>query len=64
MSDPLDQYNCGDIEHWAPIVGDAAERKAREVILDFDGWLADHGFKIMQVAEIEKSIAKALRSLP
>ena len=61
MSDPMDKYMCGDIAEWAPIIGDHAEKKARLVILNFDGWLEDHGLTILQLAEMEKTIAKAIR---
>lgn len=61
MSDPMRKYRCGEIAEWVPVRGDAAERKAKEAILDFDGWLENAGFCVMQVAEMQKAIAMKIR---
>ena len=53
----LKRYVCGDVRRWSS--GDWADREAREIVSDFDGWL--EGLCFGQVREIVKSIAKGLR---
>lgn len=55
-------YICGDIKGWEVEIGDDAERTAREVIADFDGWIETAEWENWQVQKIHDVIAAAIRA--